>query len=168
MVHPSRRAVLVAAAGLVAVGGLVAVYGPLPPVSEGRIVLSDADAELVRTVGQAMFPPGGPLGVSADEVDLPSAMDRLLGESLEPEVGLAFRWLMRTLDTGTLASRGERFARLPLEVRQEVLATWSDNAVLPRRLAHDLLRMAFGMAFFNTPEAQAACGWSPLCWSSAS
>jgi hypothetical protein len=161
----SRRSVLVAAASLVAVGGLVAVYGPLPPVSVGRQALSDHDAELMRAIGQAMFPPAGPLGLSADDVDLVDSMDRLLGQTLEPEVGLAFRWLLRTLDAGTLVSRGERFTRLPLDVRQQVLATWSDNAVLPRRLAHDLLRMAFGMAFFNIPQAQAACGWSPLCWS---
>jgi hypothetical protein len=110
-----------------------------------------------------MFPPGGPLGVGANDVDLPAEMDALLGDVLEAEVGLAFRWLIRTLDTGTLASRGARFVELPLAARQEVLANWSDNAVLPRRMAHDLLRMAFGMAFFNTTAAQDAVGWSPMC-----
>jgi hypothetical protein len=159
----SRRTVILSGAALAALGGLAAVYGPLPPVEAGRRMLSEADAALVRAVGEAMFPRGGPLGVGAADVDLPAAMDTLLAESLEPDVGLAFRWLLRTLDTGTLASRGQRFVELPLEVRQQVLSTWSDNAVLPRRLAHDLLRMAFGMSFFNTPEALEAVGWSSLC-----
>jgi hypothetical protein len=161
--YPTRRTVLISGAALAAMAGLAAVYGPLPAAEPGRRVLSEVDAALVRSIGEAMFPPGGPLGVSANDVDLPAAMDTLLGDALEAEVGLAFRWLIRTLDTGTLASRGARFTELSLEVRQEVLATWSDNAVLPRRMAHDLLRMAFGMAFFNTTAAQDAVGWSPMC-----
>lgn len=159
----SRRNLLLggaAAASLTAVGVPVSM---LPPAAAGFQVLSDGEASLIAALGEAFFPPGSPLGVSAAEVDLPLLVDALMADELDPVVQPVFRYLLRGLDAGTFASRGATFESLTLEERRDVLENWSDNAIFPRRLAHDALKTVLGMAFFNAPEVTARIGWNPPC-----
>lgn len=117
----------------------------------------------MQAVGEALFPPGNPLGVTGAEVDLATRVDDLLGDHLDGEVGMVFRYVLRLLENGTLASRGTSFSALPLEERVDVLATWEDTGVLPRRLAYDALRLVYGMAFMTSREVLAVVGWAPRC-----
>lgn len=164
----SRRALLfsgTAAAGLTAVGVPVSV---LPAAAPGFQLLSEGEVALVAAIGEAFFPAGSALGVASTDVDLPLLVDTLMAEELDPVVQPVFRYLLRAVDAGTFASRGEAFASLPLEDRRAVLETWSDNAVFPRRLAHDALKSVLGMAFFNAPAVTDRIGWSPTCHAAAS
>ncbi len=159
----SRRTLFLggaAAAGLTALGVPVSV---LPPAAPGFRVLSEGEAELITALGEAFFPPGNPVGVSAAEVDLPLLVDELMAEELDPVVQPVFRYLLKGLDAGTLASRGSTFTGLSLEERRDVLENWSDNAIFPRRLAHDALKSVMGMAFFNADAVTARIGWFPRC-----
>ena len=159
----TRRTFLTGSAATAVVAALGVGYGPLPAPEVGRALLSASEGALVAAIADAMFPTGGAFGVGASEIDIVASMDTLLGESLDPEVGVAVRWLLRALEAGTIASRGASFVALPLDDRRAVLATWADNVVLPRRLAHDLLRMAFGMAFYNSAAALRQIGWGTAC-----
>lgn len=123
---------------------------------------------MVSAVGEAFFPADSALGVSFLDVDLPLLVDTLLTEELDPVVQPVFRYLLRAIDAGTFASRGATFVSLSLEDRRAVLDTWSDNAVFPRRLAHDALKSVLGMAFFNAPAVTDRIGWSPTCHGAAS
>lgn len=156
---PTRRAVLLSGAALAAIGGLGYAAADLGPVASGGLVLSEAERDLVGAVGDALFPRGGVLPVAAADVDLPALVDDLLGDAMDPQIGPLFRYLLRVLDLGTFASRGARFAELPLDARRDVLATWSDNAVLPRRLMYDSLKSVLGIAFFDASEVRAGMGW---------
>jgi hypothetical protein len=159
----SRRSLLVGGASL---GALAAVGVPaavLPDAAPGFRVLSAGEAETIAALGEAFFPAGNPLGVSSGDVDLPLLVDALMADELDPVVQPVFRYLLRGLEVGTLASRGASFGSLPLAERRDVVETWSDNVVFPRRLAHDALKGVLGMAFFNAPAVTDRIGWSPSC-----
>lgn len=159
----SRRALLASAAALAALGGAAVAVGPLPSPAAGHEVLSDEEIVLVAALGDAMFPPGNPLGVAGASLPLAERVDELLGDTLDPMVAPVFRRVLQALDDGTLVSRGARFAALPLDARREVLAHWDDNDVLPRRAAFDALRLVMGMAYFTRPEVLASIGWRAPC-----
>ncbi|MDP2316148.1 MAG: gluconate 2-dehydrogenase subunit 3 family protein [Pseudomonadota bacterium] len=164
----SRRNLLLsgtAAAGLTAVGVPVSV---LPDAAPGFQLLSGGEIELVTAIGEAFFPEGNVFGVSAADVDLPALVDALMAEELDPIVQPVFRYLLRVVDAGTLASRGAGFAALSLADRRAVLENWSDNAIFPRRLAYDALKSVLGMAFFNAAAVTDHVGWSPTCHGAAS
>jgi hypothetical protein len=159
----SRRTLMLSGAAFAGVTAFGVPEAVLPPPSAGFQVLSDGEASLVEALGDAFFPPGNPLGVAAADVDLPLRIDTLLADELDPVVQPVFRYLLKAIDMGTLASRGAGYAALSLEDRRAVLDTWADNAILPRRLAFDALKTVVGMAFFNTPEVTATLGWFPRC-----
>lgn len=159
----SRRALLLSGGALAALAGVSVPAVVLADAAPGFRVFSADELELVGAIGEALFPPGNPLGVSAGEVDLAALVDDLVGDQLDPSVGPLFRYLLRSVEVGTLASRGARFSALPLPDRVDVLHTWADEAVVPRRMLYDALRVVFGMAFLNTPEVVAAIGWQPRC-----
>ncbi len=157
-----RRALLASSLALVGLVGVGALALPLPDAASGRRVLSDDEARTCAALAEAYFPPGNPLGVAASDTDLVGRLDAHCAEVYEPEVVLAFRWALRAVNAAVLA-RGGDLAAMPLEARRAVVAAWSENDLLPRRLLQDLLRMALGIAFFNTPEARAAVGARPAC-----
>ena len=159
----SRRAMILSGAALATlVAGGVAV-GTLPAPGPGLRVLSNDEAVWATAIAGALFPPGSPLGVAGMQVDVARRLDDLLADVWEGEAVLGVRWVLRALEYGTLPRRGGVFSSLSLPEQQDVLATWHDNEVLPRRLLHDLLRTAFGIAFFNAPEVRAAVGWRARC-----
>jgi hypothetical protein len=164
----SRRSLLLsgtAAASLTALGVPISV---LPGAAPGFRLLSAGEIALVVAIGGAFFPPGSSMGVSAADVDLPLLVDTLLAEELDPVVQPVFRYLLRAVEAGTLASRGATFTSLSLEEQRDVLSTWSDPGILPRRLAYDGLKSVLGMAFFNAPAVMDRLGWSPTCHRAAS
>lgn len=159
----TRRRLMLAGAALAAVGLGGWAVATLPEPGAGRLALSDDEVALVEALGEAMFPPGNPVGVAGSSLALGAAVDELLGDTLDPMVGPLFRHILAALDAGTLVSRGARFGALPLEARVDVLAHWDDNALFPRRAAYDALRLVMGMAYFNAPEVLAAIGWRARC-----
>lgn len=118
---------------------------------------------MILALGEAFFPPGNPLGVSAHDVDLPALVDVLLAHELDPRLPGLFRYLLRGLEVGTFAAHGKVFSALSLAERRDVMLNWSDNGVLPRRMAHDAIKSVLGMAFFNAPVVTARIGWFPRC-----
>jgi len=99
-------------------------------------------------------------GVQAGVVE---EVDRLLADIVEEPAQSAFRYILRAMEWGTLASRGKRFSQLSPEERAEVLDVWSDPAVMPRRAGLDLLRTLFGMAYFSNRQVLDHMGWRTGC-----
>ncbi len=161
----SRRGLLLSAGAALAVLGTGAVAARLPPAGGGLRVLSAKEAARCEAFGDALFPPDSPLGVSASDVGLGARVDRLCAEVFEPDVVIAFRLALRTLEHATVVTEGARFSTLPLPQRRALLRAWATPDPLPRRLLIDLLRMALGIAFFNAPLAREAVGAQPACGS---
>ncbi len=158
----NRRTLLTASIALVGVVGVGAVAVPFPAPRAGLRVLSAEEARTCAALADAYFPPGNPLGVAAADVDLVGQLDAHCADVYEREVVLAFRWALRAVNAAVLAQGGD-LAALTRDARRDLIARWSENDLLPRRLLQDLLRMALGIAFFNTPEARAAIGARPAC-----
>ena len=158
----SRRT-FVASAVLASLGALGVYEGMLPDAGVGFAVLGGDEPLIVAAVADAFFPPGNPVGVAARDIDLAARVDLLLADALEPQIVLAFRYVLRALEDGTRLSRGTRFSRLDLDTRREVVNVWGDDAVVPRRMALDALKIVLALAWFNEPEVAAALGWTPSC-----
>lgn len=157
---PTRRQLLLGGTALAAVSAWEIT--DLPPPAPGHQLLSPDELGVVAAYGDALFPPGNPLGPPAREVELAAEVDRVLADQ-EPLIRDVFRYALKTLVIGTWASRGAHFSDLPLEIRQEVVQNWQSERVLARRLLADAIRMELGMAYFNLPAVQAALGWVPSC-----
>lgn len=150
--------------GGLAAGASLALVGTLqlPAPAPGLLALSEREAEIVAAVAEVLFP-GAPFPVSGVEAGVVAEVDRIVADSI-PEVGATlFRYLLRTLEWGTLASRGVRFSDLDLVSRTEVLEVWHQPGVLPRKIAWDAMRMVLSMAYFSHPEVLAHLGWRAEC-----
>lgn len=145
--------------GLGAAGTLGLRLGAPAP---GALVLTAEEWAVVEAVAEVMFP-GAPFPVDGVQAGVARETDRLLHALMDGPRRAAFRYVLRTLEWGTLASRGRRFTALPPAERKEVLETWSSPEVLARRVAGDSLRAVLGMAYFAHPEVIAAMGWRTGC-----
>ena len=158
----TRRQVLVSGAALAAVVGVGALAW-LPAPAEGWRVLSVGEADAVRSLAEALFPPDNTLGIDGGQVDIAPAVDELLGDQLDEKVAPVFRYVLRALEDTTLAARGASFGALPLADRVDVLRHWDNENLYARRAAYDVLRLVLGMAFFNLPQVTARVGWRSRC-----
>lgn len=157
----SRRSLLIGGAGglaLVAGFWTLSLDGPAP----GARLLSAEELRVLEALTEAMFPEGA-FPVGGHEADVPRRVDRILAEVLEEPQVTAFRYVLRTLDWGTAASRGARFVDLPVEARREVLQTWQEPDVMARRVAADSLKAILGMAYFSHPAVLGHIGWRVGC-----
>ena len=156
--------------GGAALGGIAAAGGiatHLEPPAPGAWVLSAAELNTVRAVGEIMFP-AGVFPIDGTDPSVIAEVDRIVGDMLDSLRARAFRYVLRTLEYGTIATRGSRFSKLDLEHRRAVLAVWADPEVLVRRVSWDSLRVILAMAFFVQPEVCTAMEWRALCGGGAS
>lgn len=158
----SRRALL---RGGVAVGAAVALAGALhlPGPSEGARLLSAAERQIVAAVAEVMFPPMAPFPVDGRTAGLEDEVDRIVADCIPALHAAGFRYLLRALEWGAVASHGARFSRLGVADRAEILTIWSDPTVLPRRIAGDALKMVMGMAYFGDRRVLEAIGYRAEC-----
>lgn len=157
----SRRSLL-----LGGVGGLALVAGfwtlTLDAPAPGARLLSPDELRVLEALAEAMFPEGA-FPVGGLEADVPLRVDRIVADVLEEPQTTAFRYVLRTLDWGTAASRGTRFADLPVEARRDVLRAWREPEVMARRVAADSIKAILGMAYFSHPAVLAHIGWRLGC-----
>lgn len=158
-----RRGMLVG--GLVALAGGAAGVGTalhLGAPQAGLKVLSWGEAQIVAAIALTMFPRGA-MPVDGVEAGVVESVDEILHDGIPSVHATGFRYLLRTLEWGTLASRGVRFSEASADVRREVLETWRVPSVLVRRVAADALTMVMGMAYFRNPVVHEAMGYRPAC-----
>lgn len=162
----SRRALI---RGGLAVGAALGVAATvrLPPVASGYTTFSWREIEILGAITDAMFP-AGPVLISGRDAGVVEEVDRIIGTGFPPLHATGFRYLLRTLEWATVATSGLPFSRLPVEDARAVLDDWGDPGLLPRRVASDVFRAVFGMAYFANREVQRAMDWRSLCASGTS
>jgi hypothetical protein len=151
-----RGGVAIGVVGALAAG--LGLDGPAP----GARVLSVEEMAVVAALAAAMFPKGA-MPIDGVEAGVPAEVDRLVDELLPAPHRVGFRLVLRAIEWGTLASRGARFSQLDVDERRDVLDTWSDPGLLPRRLANDSVKLLLGMAWFRHPAIQQRIGWRTGC-----
>jgi hypothetical protein len=156
----SRRTLL---RGGIAVGAALAVAGGvrLAPPEMGRLVLSATEATIVAAIALTMFP-GRNFPVDGLEAGVVDAVDGIVS-NLRPIHAAGFRYLLRGLEWGAVASHGARFSRLNEDSRREVLTVWMQPDPLPRRIASDSLKMVMGMAYFGNRQVREHIGYRSMC-----
>lgn len=158
----SRRALLglcAASAAALALAWAARLEDPGP----GLRVLGAHERGLIDAMGEALFPPGNPVGPAWSELELGAEVDQMLHHELGPAVVTPFRALLRAVDLAALWTFGARFARCSLAERLELLHAWGEAGVVPTRLAHDSLKGVMGLAYFNHPRVLAQLGYRASC-----
>jgi hypothetical protein len=160
----TRRTLLTGGVVAAAMAVVTGVGVRLPVAAAGRLALSAEELRVVRALAEVMFP-SGHFPRSGVEVGVEEEVDRIVGDVIAPVQAAAFRYVLRALEWGTMASRGLRFSALPLAERREVLAVWAEPGPLPRRIASDAVKAVMGMAYFSDRSVldhigyRATCGW---------
>ena len=157
----SRRALLVGtvgALGAVTVGSRLR----LRQAAFGARVLSREEMRVVGALAEAMFP-AGHFPVDGLEAGVPEEVDRIVATVLPSVQRTAFRYVLRALEWGTAASRGQRFSHLSVQERLEVIEVWATPSVLARRISFDSMKAVLGMAYFSHPAVLETIGWSTGC-----
>jgi hypothetical protein len=124
--------------------------------------MTHAERTTIAAVAVTWFS-GEPFPIAGDHPDVLDAIEAIVADTLAAPQRVAFRGVVRTLQLGTIATRGRTFADLTLEQRRAVLLVWSDPSVLPRRVALDSLRAVVGMAYFRQPSVLAHIGYRQEC-----
>ena len=159
----TRRGVV--GAGAVAAAGAAVgsgVWVASEPPAAGRYCLTAPECQTVAALGEALFP-GRHIPIAPDDVDLVGTVDRIAWDTLDPVRRMGFRGVLRSIELGTLASRGRRFSALGAAERQAVLQAWSQPDPASRRIAYDSLLAVLAMAYYGDPVVRARLGWSPGC-----
>jgi len=163
MARISRRQLLLGGAGAAAGGAAALGFGlSLGAPAAGFRVLTAPEVEVVRAAAMAMFP-GAPFPVNGLDAQVAEGVDAFLADVLDGLRGAGFRYVLRALEWGTLASRGSRFSRLPLPTRQQVLDTWAEPQVFTRRVAGDSLKVVLGTAYFANDQVLDHMEWDGGC-----
>lgn len=158
----SRRAVLTGLGGSALAAGSAAYTLAPGAVGPGLKALSALEHRVVQALAAVLFT-GVHLGIDGLEAGVPDRVDELVAEVLDPLHAAGFRAILRALEWGTLASRGRRFTELDRPTQLEVLSTWTEPEVVPRRIAGESIKAVLGMAYFANPDVQRALGWRVGC-----
>jgi hypothetical protein len=151
-------------AAIVAGGGATAWLLSDRPAAAGRAALSEREAAVVAALADAYFPPGSPLGVSVEDVDVVSGADAYIAGLLAKERRL-LRALLTAIDQWprvTLSSPA-RFSAWPRSDRVKALRALDESPVPEKRQLAGLLRALVAMPFFDDPRVLQAVGFSWGC-----
>lgn len=161
----SRRRLLIGGAAAALLGASTAAASlHLGPPARGAQVLTPHELVIVEHIAAVMFP-AGYFPVDGVTAGVAARVDRILSDVTDSVRTAGFRYVLRTLEWGTFASRGLRFTELDPARQLAVLEAWSDPTVLARRVAGDGLKVVLGMAYFAHPEVLGALGWHSTCGS---
>jgi len=135
----------------------------LPNPAAGQRVLSEGELTIVGALGEVFFPEANPVGLSWEDVALEDGVDRLLAETIEPNLVDPFRYLLRFVEYGTIAETGSRFTRCSVKRRAALLESWGRPGSKYRSAGMNSLKSILGMAYFNHPEVLSTLGWRSMC-----
>lgn len=158
----SRRQAIIAGGSLGAAAVLGVGLGWLHPPAPGLELLCEDECDIVEAMARVMFPPGV-FPVHGGDGGTAPLVDHLLAHEVDPMSAAPFRYLLRSIQLGTLISRGKPFTALDADEAREVLDVWSSGQVFPRRLMSDSFQAVIGMAFLRRPEVLATIGYRAGC-----
>jgi hypothetical protein len=155
-----RRAFLIGGAGIAALGatGGTALFAPFA-AARGRKWLTETEAAAALAMAHTMFSEEG--GPTPEQADVLGRLDAAVGD-LHPQTRRLFKTGLRALEYASLPRYLSRFSRLSAEGRAACVRGWEKKPYL-WAAAIMSIRFQVGMAYFESDEARAACGWSMGC-----
>jgi hypothetical protein len=159
--HVVAIAAVSASAGSLATGARIWSWWDRP-ATEGYRMLSADEVELVDSLCEAIFPPGGTPAISGRDVGAARYLDDALGDVIEP-MGDLLRLVLHALDDWSRLTRFSSWNELSIKDRGEALQAWSRNeSHLVRGAITGLVIFICG-AYTTHPEVQEAVGWTFPC-----
>jgi len=152
---------LVAAAGASAVG-LRAFSWWDAPAGAAFAALSDREAQLVDSFGEALFPPGGVPALSGADAGLARFLDEVI-DVMPGATDNLLRLFLCALDDTARLTRFSGYCELPLAERTELLSTWSQSPHYLFRSSVNSLVLFLSMGYCMHPKVKDACGWIFPC-----
>jgi hypothetical protein len=159
--HLLAIAAATGAAGALAGGGRVWSWWDRPS-TDGYQMLSADEVELVESLCEAIFPPGGTPAISGREVGAARYVDDVLGDVVEP-MGNLLRLVLHALDDWSRLTRRTGWASLSVDERGEALQSWTHHESHLVRGAVTGLLVFICSAYTTHPEVQEAAGWQFPC-----
>lgn len=163
---PRRKFLIGAAAtGLFMAGGGLAwklgAKGQAP--AAGLLTLSEGERSTVEAIVEVFFPGGGGLPAGS-EVGVVEAFDAYV-DDLPGNMGTLMKLLVQGIEWGAIftSSRFERFSKLPLEQREQVISAWENSKIYASRSGFMSLKLALGMGYYESPQVRKAIGWYMPC-----
>lgn len=112
----------------------------------------------VRAAGETLFPPGGALAPSAEDVDVVGYLDRWLA-ALPRQQRRLIKLLFLMLEQAPLLGLSpRRFSGLSPEARQRTFQAWESSRIYYRRGILASLRTVFSFAYLDHPDVHEALG----------
>ncbi len=129
--------------------------------------LTRADAALVASAAEAMYPAGGAIPSSGTDADLPAYLDRFLVASVA-RIRILVHLLLFLVEHATLFfpapgwNGRSRFSALSADQRVAVLDGWSESSLFVRRLVFTTLRALLTLGYFAHPPVLRALKLAPF------
>jgi hypothetical protein len=151
---------LIGGAGVAAIGAAsgAALFSPFRAAS-GRKWLTETEASAALALAHTLFAEKG--APTCEQADVLGRLDEAVG-GFHPETRRLFKAGLRAMEYATLPTHLSRFSRLAASSREAALKSWEKR---PHLWAAAMLSIRFqvGMAYFESDEARAACGWALGC-----
>jgi len=132
------------------------LFAGFPRAKRRYRVLNRAEAALLDSVAEAMFPPGGHIEASGLEADLPGYVDRWMAAS-QARIRALMHALFFLIEHATVIFPApgpwgrRRYSKLSLDQRVAALEGWSRSRLHLRRLVFVSLRSILTMGYFAHP-----------------
>jgi len=156
---------LVAAAGATGVGLRVVSWWDQES-SAKYSCLSEREVQLIDSMAEALFPPGGTPALSGAEAGVSHFVDGVV-DAIPSTTQELLRSFLHALDDFTRITRFSGYVELPLDERTELLGSWTQSSQYLFRSSVSSLVLFLSMAYCLHPEVKEACGWIFPCGYSA-
>ena len=153
---------ILATVGAAAVASSGSAVLHLGAPAHGMLILSSDELSVLAALCEVWFP-AGVFPIDGIEAGVPEQVDNVLNDIMEPMQLTGFRYVLRTLQWGTVARWGRRFTDLHVDERVVVLDRWADTDVVPRRAALDAVKTVIAIPYFRHPTIVASLGWRMGC-----
>jgi len=132
------------------------LFAGYPKAKRRYRVINRAEAALLDSVSEAMFPPGGHIQSSGLDANLPEYVDRWMAAS-QYRIRALMHALFFLIEHATLffpapgRRRRRRYTKLSLDQRVAALEGWAKSRLHLRRLVFVSLRSILTMGYFAHP-----------------
>ncbi len=159
----SRRHLLIGGAAVALAGSAGAVMAlRLSAPAAGFKVFNAEELSVVAALSALWFP-AGVFPVDGIEAGVTEKVDEVAEQILLPLQLAGFRYVLRTLEWGTVARWGRTFTQLTVDEREVVVGRWSAAEPVARRTAIDAVKAVLAMAYFSHPAVIETIGWRVGC-----
>ena len=135
-----------------------------PPVPEGYALLTGFEQEIAKAISLTIFPEGGEIGPSGEDVGVSRFFDRYLAE-IPPLMRTGLRVFLIVLEflPFLFIFKLSRFSRLNASDRERYLEAWYDHRFFWMRAAMLALKSICSLCYYADERVREELGFYVVC-----